>query len=81
MDVSIKQIPTSFIYFTFVFVMVEVWYRWSSQKTMSASAIQQLKRRMKRSTQRLPLIQKVEEKTEQKEKKSAEQQLEKFLNS
>ncbi len=61
--------------------MVEVGYKWSSQRTMSASAIQQLKRRMKRSTQRLPVIQKAEEKTEQKEKKSAEQQLEKFLNS
>lgn len=43
--------------------------------------IQQLKKKMKRSTQRLPKIEKAAENTSEKEKKTAEQQLEKFLNS
>lgn len=61
--------------------MVEVGYGWSSQQKMSMWQIQQLKKKMKRSTQRLPKIEKAAENSSEKEKKTAEQQLEKFLNS
>lgn len=61
--------------------MVEVWYGGTSQQKMSWWQIQQLVKKLKRSTQRLPKIEKAAEKTQKKEKKSAEQQLEKFLNS
>lgn len=61
--------------------MVEVGYKWWSQQKMSKRQIQQLIKKMKHSTQLLPKIEQAAEKTSTKEKKTAEQELEKFLNS
>jgi hypothetical protein len=48
---------------------------------MSARQIKQLVKKMKRSTKRLPKIEQIAEESSTKEKETAEQQLEKFLNS
>ena len=48
---------------------------------MSAWQIKQLIKKMKRSTQQLPKIEEAANKNSTKEQKTAEKQLEKFLNS
>lgn len=61
--------------------MVEVGYRWSTQQKMSKAQIQQLIKDMNNSTKWLPIIEEEAEKSSKKEEKTAEQQLDKFLNS
>lgn len=62
--------------------MVEATYsRWSSQKKMSQRQIQQLIKKMKHDRNLLPKITSKAKYVSQKDQKTAEQQLDTFLNS
>jgi hypothetical protein len=61
--------------------MVETTYTRSSQAKLSKADIERLKKNMKRSTKWIPKIQQAAATSSQKEKSSAEKELDMFLNS
>ncbi len=61
--------------------MTEIAATGSSTRKMSKQQLQQLIKKMNKSTSYVPIIEKAAQRSSKNERKTAEEQLEKFLNS